>query len=204
MSPLRPSLKVIEGGGARTTPLLSLPSHVIAKSPFNQSILLPFRIATEDARKALDQLRRQPVLDLWTLVLGQLPPVPNISRFSALTESLERQALQHAHACFRGVKRPVGNDKNGFDMVAYVSKPCTLFCYTPNMVCVVEPLPVPADVVLVTYVRLDFPEGRPSSSRRGKAAAVGGVVSHWEFVESAHNDTLLPRNHQERYRSRLW
>ena len=193
---------IIEGGGQPKPRLLRLPSTVVGPSPFRQDALLGYRLAEGDVRKALENRRRQPVFDLWSLVIGKLPPVNNISKHAWLSGRLASQSLASAHASFRGVRRPVGDDKNGFDYVVFITHPTVHFRYVASMVCVAEPVDLPTGVLLATYVRLDFPEGRPTDSR--KSVAVGGVVTHWEFVEAASDDATLPVHSGERYRKRLW
>lgn len=195
----RPQLTVIEGGGEAGPKLLRLPPLVLGPSPFARSLRINYRLAVGDVRRALGEHRRQPVLDLWSLVLGQLPPVANISRYSDLEAQLKAQAIENAHAAFRGVRRPVGDDPHGFDHVVFITSPRVHFRYEPDMVCMVKPEEIPDDVVLATYVQLDFPEGRPSAAKT--KVPVGGVITHWELVE---RDGEVPVRSKERYRKQLW
>jgi hypothetical protein len=195
----RPQLTVIEGSAQPRHPLLRLPSTIRGPSPFNQSMRIGYRLAEGDVHKALEEHRRQPVLDLWTMVLGTLPPVPNISRYAAYEPTLRAQALESAHAVFRGVRRPVGDDPHGFDYFVFITNPSVHFRYVPDMVCVVRPEDLPTDVVLATYVLMDFPEGRASASR--SKVPVQGLVTHWELIE---RDGPLPVHSKERYRQQLW
>ena len=158
-----------------------------------------YRVAEAEVRKALQKNRRQPVLDLWSMVLGELPPVANVGRHSDYSQLLKQQSLENAHAAFRGVKRPVGDDARGFDHVVFITNPRVHFIYSPDMVCVIKPEEIPDDVVLATYVKLDFPEGRPNSAR--SKVTINGIITHWELVES---DEGLPVRSSERYRKRLW
>jgi len=192
-------LKVIEGGGAARPQLLRLPPAILGPSIFNRDSLIGYRVAEQDLRKALENRRRQPALDLWSMVIGKLPPVPNASKYEEYETHLAAQSLAKAHAAFRGVKRPVGDDARGFDHVVFITKPSVHFRYIPDMVCVLTPERVPDDVVLATYVKLDFPEGRPTSLRAD--VPVGGIITHWELVE---RDGLVPVHSKERYRLQLW
>jgi len=134
------------------------------------------------------------------MVLGRLPPVPNAgSKYEDFVSELEAQSLKTAHAAFRGVRRPVGDDPRGFDHVVFITKPSVHFRYVPDMVCVVAPERIPEDVVLATYVKLDFPEGRPNAIKAG--VPVGGIITHWELVE---RDGRVPVHSKERYRLQLW
>ncbi len=195
----RPQLTVVQGGAGERPRLLNLPPFVRGPSPFARSARVGYRIAEGDVRKALKENRRQPVLDLWTMVLGQFPPVPNISKYDEFAPAVRSQALESAHAAFRGVRRPVGDDPHGFDHVVFITNPSVHFRYVPDMVCVVQPEELPGDVVLATYVRMDFPEGRPSAART--RVPVNGLITHWELIE---RDGLLPVHSNERYRQQLW
>jgi hypothetical protein len=200
---LRSKFTVIEGGQLAVPNLLRLPNAVMAPSPFDRRSLVAFRIGTEDYRKALGQNRRTPVLDLWSLVIGQLPPVPNASKFSDLIEQLDAHALQNAHACFKGVRRPVADDKLGLDQFVFITKPRVHFRYVPSMVCVMEEDEIPSDVVLATYVTMDFPVGRPGPSRR-QNVPFEGIITRSHFIEADPNDAQLPIQYEERYQRRLW
>lgn len=195
----RPKLTLIEGGAAMRPPLLQLPPTVLGPSPFNRSMRVGYRIAEGDVRRALEERRRQPILDLWSMVLGRLPPIANISRYSDYEGTLRDQALDQAHAAFRDVRRPVGDDPHGFDYFVFITNPSVHFRYVPDMVCVVRPEELPTDVVLATYVLMDFPHGRASASRA--KVPVQGLVTHWELIE---RDGLVPVHSEERYRRRLW
>jgi hypothetical protein len=204
MRPARATqLTVIEGGAQPKPRLLRLPRTVVGPSPFNADDLIAYRIAEQDVRVALENRRRQPVLDLWSMVIGKLPPIPSISKWKELAEELAQNSFFNAHAAFRGMRRPIGDDDYGFDHVAFISKPRVRLRYVPDMVCVAEPEEIPDDVVLATYVKLDFPEGRRNGRPRTDVP-ISGLITHWELVESDSADSLLPVHSEERYRQRLW
>jgi hypothetical protein len=104
--------------------------------------------------------------------------------------------LADAHALYRGIQRPFAEDDNGANVLAYVTKPRLFYEYDPNMVSVALKVPVPEDVVFVTYARLERTPGDLDQFR--------GTVTHWGFVESDPRDTMLPVEHFTRYRERLW
>ena len=111
-------------------------------------------------------------------------------------------SMDGAHACFRGIKRPVGDDDRGYDIYAFVTKPRIMFKYAPSMACVVEPVEIPDDLVCVIYVRMDHPYGR-RVARDATAPISRGVVTHWELVE-ADESGQLPIDCQTRYRIQVW
>ncbi|EJC78986.1 hypothetical protein Rleg4DRAFT_0567 [Rhizobium leguminosarum bv. trifolii WSM2297] len=194
---------VIDGGGHKPSAWIEVPQTVICPSPANRSDATTFRIASSSARKALELGHRQPLLDLWSLVIGQIPPVYNaLIKWGSGEVRNALRSMSSAHACFRGIKRPVGDDDQGYDVYAYVTKPSVLFKYAPSMGCVIELAKIPPDLVCVIYVRMDYPYGRHTPRNKG-APISRGVVTHWELVE-ADESGLLPVDHQHRYRRQMW
>jgi hypothetical protein len=105
--------------------------------------------------------------------------------------------LKDAHALFRGIERPLAEDDDGANVLAYVVKPTTMYEYDSNsMVSVALKITVPQDVVFVVYVRLDNPDAAPED--------MTGIVTHWGFVEADKDDPTLPTEYNSRYRQRLW
>jgi hypothetical protein len=195
---------VIDGAGSAPSPWLDFPQTVIARSPFNKEQPVFFRFAKNDIQKALSLGRRQPILDAWSMIWGKPPPLPNISRLLPRLDACPLSSIQTAHACFRGVKRPVGEDDRGFDVVVMISRPRWMIASQPSLVCVGELVPVPNDVVFATYIKLD----QPPVGRLGVAidtTMIRGVITHWHFIEAEIvGDEILPVEHKERYRKRLW
>ena len=104
--------------------------------------------------------------------------------------------LNQAHALFRGIKRPLAEDDEGADVLAYVLKPALFFEYSPDMVSVALKVPVPEGNVFVAYARLQGLDGGPDEAR--------GRITHWGFVEADKSDPDLPVDYASRYRTRLW
>lgn len=197
-------LELIQGGGFSPPSWRDIPSTVLARSIANRELVAFYRVAQDDVQKALAVNRRQPLLDLWSAVVGEIPPFPNAkSKWGAQAKRLPLVAMADAHACFRGLKRPMGNDDRGFDCYAFVSKPTHRFAYEPSLSCCLKLIDVPADLVHITYVRCDQPLRRSRASENGSAASVG-VVTHWHFVEADPADALLPIDFGNRYRQRIW
>jgi len=192
--------KVIEGGGQKPSAWLDIPPTIIGLSPESNKSQCGFRISTEGVRKALGIGNRQPLLDLWALVMGEVPPV-NGARMKWADSLNSPQSFGSAVACFRGIKRPVGNDDTGFDIYAYVTSPRTTFKYTPSLSCVIQPVSIPEDVVCVTYVRFDHPTRRPA--RSADQISSRGVITGWELVE-ADPVACLPIDWKIRYRKQMW
>jgi hypothetical protein len=196
----RSFLRVVEGGAQTAPSWRQIPSIVIGRSPFDRTAVTSFRVGTQDVQKALANHRKQPLLDLWACVIGELPGFAGVERY--LEEFNEaRTALSQAHACFQGLKRPIGDDDHGFDVVAFVTKPKMTFSYSPDFGCMIKPKRIPNDLVLVTYAQLDRDCG--TANQRPKLSATGMVI-HWEFVEADATDLSLPIGFGERYRKRHW
>lgn len=155
-------------------------------------------------QKALDANRRQPLLDLWSAVVGEIPPFPNAAaKWGSIFKSCPLISMADSIACFRGLKRPMGSDDRGFDCYAFVSKPTHRFVYEPSLACSIKLIDVPADLVHITYVRCDHPQGRVRTSGSEMTASVG-VVTHWHFVEADQTELSLPADFSNRYRQRIW
>jgi hypothetical protein len=105
-------------------------------------------------------------------------------------------SLDRAHALFRGIERPLAEDDDGANVLAYVQKPQWMFRYDPDMVSVALKVRVPQDLVFVTYVCLNEADGGA-----GKAS---GTVTHWGFVEADGANPALPVDFSSRYRKQLW
>ena len=195
---------VVEGGAQRPLPWQDFPQTVVGRSPFNRYEVAYYRLSKSAIAKMDVAKRRQPILDAWTCVLGEIPPVNNSSILQKHRASSLLLSVADAHACFRGVKRAVGNDDRGFDVVAFVSRPSWGACYTPSISCPVSWFCVPDDLVFVTYVRLDHPAQGRYGTPAADGIAVQGVISHWQFVEADAAERDLPAGYKERYRKRLW
>ena len=203
MSNPQSKFRVIEGGMQPAPAWLNLRPQVLARSPFDRSPV-SFRLSKLQLQKLIGVRRTQPIFDAWSMIVGEPPPINNIHRWDDKLQICPLASLADATACFRGLKRPVGEDDRGWDAVAYVVQPSWYFAYKPAMACVAELVRVPADLVFVAYVRLDQPFG--NENPRYSRNHAGGVITHWHFVEgeSKTGSGLLPVNATERYRTRLW
>lgn len=197
----KPALTVINGGGRKPSAWIDLPPVIVCASPSNRSEIKAYRLSGLNARKALEHGNRQPLLDIWSLMLGRIPPVNNaLTKWGTEDVLSGLKPLSGAHACFRGIKRPMGDDDQGFDVLAYITKPRVMFKYEPNLSCSIKPVCIADDLVCVTYVRIDYPDivRRPQSLGVSK-----GVITHCEIVE-ADGTGYLPIDSEERYRRKMW
>jgi hypothetical protein len=175
---------------------LNSPERVTAPSPGDRSIPCIFRLSARDYSKLARAGRRQLNFELWSVVLGVPPPVPGCDHRNRDVKG-ELTCLNDAHALFRGIERPLAEDDDGAEVLAYIQKPRFFYEYDPNMVSVALKSPVPDDLVFVTYARLD--EVAPGTETTTK-----GTITHWGFVEADRSDPTLPVGYLTRYRERLW
>jgi hypothetical protein len=103
---------------------LDLPETVAGPSRDDRSGVASFRLPTDDIRKAVTACRRQPVMELWSVVIGEPPPVPHVWTWQGnVPADIGLTRLTLAHACFHGIKRPLAEDDFGDDVFVFVLKP---------------------------------------------------------------------------------
>lgn len=178
---------------------LELPVSVRARMPTNRNQPCEFSLPMVDAEKAALAARRQLLMELWSVVLGQPPPVPNVSTWGPNKPADKGlSCLEDAHACFQGINRPLAEDDSGEKVLVYIIKPRFFYVFTPHMVCVARKADVPPDLVFAVYVRAENPDAL-------EADKIGGMITHWHFVEASGDSRfLLPVNHTARYRVQRW
>jgi hypothetical protein len=145
---VNPGLRSVPSGIGKW---LELPERVIARSPEDRSIQSIFRLSSGDSLTMARIGRRQLLFELWSVVLGVPPPVPGVEHRNRKIPG-ELTCLDAAHALFRGIERPLADDDDGADVLAYVQKPRWFYEYNPDMVSVALKVPVPDDLVFVTIV----------------------------------------------------
>jgi hypothetical protein len=108
--------------------------------------------------------RRQLTLEMWSMVLGVEPPVIGCARRNRKIKGALTK-LADAHALFKGIERPLADDDDGSEVLAYVLKPEFMYENSPDMVSVALKVAVPQDVVFVVYVRLNKANDGPNAAR---------------------------------------
>lgn len=190
-----PTLNVIQGAWRSSPDWLNLPQSIPGRSPFDSGKLVEFRVCRSDVIKAAEQRRRQPAFEFWSILAGQLPPIPSAERMVEYGDQ-DFFRLIDAHACFQGIKRPCGADDDGSRTVAFILKPSSFFVFDGRPpVSWMHKKAVPHDLVFVAYARLDEP---------CDTASHVGVLTHWQFVEADENDPNLPEDFGNRFVKRLW
>lgn len=178
-------------------PWLTFPRIIVAPSPVARHLKVNYRVSGKNALKGYLSGRRHVAFELWSLVLGMPPPVPNVDCPANHPSVAGLMGIGSAHACFKGVRRPFNEDNQGDNVFVYVTKPSHRYVYRPEMVTVAWKENVPDDLVFVTCVCPDEPfepDGVHSC----------GVVTHWGFFECDEEEQMLPVDFGQRYRRRLW
>jgi hypothetical protein len=176
--------------------MAGLPGHYSGSVSFDRNQACQFRISKEDTVKAAKARRREPAFELWSVLLGIPPKINLVTQFNQ-DAGVGLSRLIDAHACFQGIKRPLAEDGNGEKLLAYILKPAHFYEFRPHPACVAYKADVHADLVFVAYAKLDEPcgpDGHP----------IKGVLTHWQFVESATENPELPIEFDTRYDRRLW
>jgi hypothetical protein len=174
---------------------LDFPTTVSAPSPEDRAVLCDFALGSGDAVTMARIGRRQLTFELWSMILGVEPPIIGCERRNRkIRGGLTK--LADAHALFKGIKRPLAEDDEGAEVLAYVLKPKFMYENSPDMVSVALKVAVPQDVVFVVYARLNKATDGPNAAR--------GTVTHWHFVEADPASPALPVDFSSRYRAQLW
>ena len=176
----------------RNTAYLRFPKSSAAPAPHDKSKSCSWRIDATSVHNDFRLNMWSTCLDLWARVLGERPPIwGNVE-----DPKCELKGIAFANACFLGVNRPIGEDNQGNDVLAYIVKPEWYYIHEPSMTGVVKLRTVPLDLVFVVYVKLDAPYNDGGGNE--------GVVTHWSTVESDKLNPYLPRDHSKRFSHRLW
>ena len=192
------NLNEIVGRVSRNAEWLKFPSGINISSPLDQNSKVFWRIDPTTVIEAFkDNNRKQPMLELWSVVLGMAPPIPGASFQLAKEKNIQLIGLSDAHACFRGVNRPVGDDLTGANTLAYIVKIRHCFTYNDDNFCPVKLLKLPPDVVLIVYVSVDQAYDK-------EKASLTGVITHWSLVETQPDDAMLPIDFEKRFANRIW
>lgn len=170
------------------------PSIVARGNPKDGEILL-----LKVSRDITDVLRpgvlKTPLFMVWVHLLGLKPPMRQAGSIDLHDLVPSYSTLQNdATACFRGIKRPCGDDDNGATVCIFVMRPYVSVRYVPSMASLVDMYEVPNDMCLTVHAVM-----RPPSGRGG----VNGIITRLEYVR-CDIQSGLPIDHESRYEERLW
>lgn len=144
--------------------------------------------------------RQTPVFQTWVHVIGELPPINNISRVMRGGTGPTLTTLHDSVACFRGVNRPYDDEALGESVLVYVINPRVSLDYVADLVCAAKTVQVPGNTCLTVQVK---PFKTPLQQ---DGLLVEGVVTRLEFVTGTGtgDKPTLPEDCEGRYIERLW
>jgi hypothetical protein len=172
------------------------PPLVDAPSAKDRNYIVKYKISEEFFEKNAYIYRRTPIFQMWTHVVGELPPINNIFHLLKTDVSPTISTLKDSVACFKGVRRPYDGEVDGHSILVYIINPKVSVSYEPSMVCLAKAVRVPTNVVATVQVRL-------TDALQNGDKNVCGIVTRIEFVAGDKGTPLLPEGHQERYGERL-
>jgi hypothetical protein len=173
------------------------PPVVTAPDPVDRSKTINLAFSDEFFAKHSGVFRRSPIFQIWTHVVGQLPPINNISRLMRGELVPTISTLADSVACFQGVKRPYIDEENGDSVVVYVLNPRVTIDYEPDLAC-------PAKGVRLARTTVATVQVRPTKSLQISGVNIWGTVTRLEFVRGEGGEPNLPVKHSDRYVQRLW
>lgn len=191
---------------------LQLP-HAKAPSPEDRKKIVTYAISEDLVQRLFAANRLTMIFQLWAHVVGELPPIHNVSRLlhGEVTPSLT--TLAQSVACFRGVNRPYDDEEEGESVLVYVLNPTVSVDRDVNLVCLAKAVKVPSGTCLTVQVKPTKPlQSDESSVEKGVTRSfdsedvkiIRGVVTRLEFVSGNGEIPILPKRHAGRYRQKLW
>jgi hypothetical protein len=190
------------------------PPEVVAPSPDDQTKTVGLEISPTYIRTLFVGKRLTQIFWIWAHVVGELPPINNVSRlnFGPVTPTLT--TLRQSVACFRGVRRPYDDEEGGESVLVYVLNPMVSLDHEVSLVCLAKAVRVPSETCLTVQVKptsaLQVPKTALNSdvtrrsSGNADAETIHGVVTGLEFISGNGETPILPKRHAERYDLRLW
>jgi len=191
---------------------LDFPS-VQALSPDDQKSFVNYAVSEDYVDTLAGAARLTPIFQLWAHVVGELPPINNVSRLRHGPVIPTLTTLAQSVACFRGVKRPYDDEQDGRSILVYVLNPEVTLARDVSLVCLAKAVIVPSNSCLTVQVK-------PRAALQGGLAAVNssltrsfgrenaeiihGVITRVEFVPGNGETPILPIKHEGRYQERLW
>jgi hypothetical protein len=154
-------------------------------------------ISDETIHRLYRANRKTAIWQAWAHLVGELPPIPNISIIRGAVPKGGFCGPLLANACFKGVKRPYCDDEDGGSILVYILKPSFTLAMQTSLVCVAKAQAAPRGTVLAVYVRCQ----ETLHPRHGK---VSGTITGWEFIPAVSEAEALPDKHRERYGAELW
>jgi hypothetical protein len=131
---------------------LDLPS-VKAPHPDNRAEQVTYAISQDYVDMLARAGRLTVILQLWTHVVGELPPINNASRLSHGPVTPALTTLAQSVGCFRGVKRPYIDEPDGESILVYVLNPSVTITRDVSLVCCARGVIVPSNSCLTVQIK---------------------------------------------------
>jgi hypothetical protein len=189
------------------------PPSVVAPSPHDKSKTVRYAISESYIRTLLSGNRLTQIFQVWAHVVGELPPINNVSRLGRGTVRPSLTTMAQSVACFRGVKRPYDDEEEGDSVLVYVLNPPVSIDRDVSLVCLAKAVRVPSDTCLTVQVKPTAalhpaPAALNSDVTRSfddaGAEAIHGELTRLEFISGNGETPILPERYSERYHQRLW
>jgi hypothetical protein len=176
------------------------PPLVTAPSGDDRSVSAAYTVSEDYMTTLRNVSRLSEIFQMWAHVVGEPPPINNISRIARSPVKPTLTTLADSVACFRGVKRPYTDEANGASVLVYVLNPTVTLERDMNMVCLARAARVPAGAALTVQV-VPVKQGGVNTPQE----AYQGIITRIEFVVGEGNGPILPKGYnEERYGTQLW
>lgn len=177
------------------------PPLVSAPSADDRSVSVAYAVSEDYLLTLRNVSRLSEIFQVWAHVVGEPPPINNISRIALSAVKPTLTTLADSVACFRGVKRPYTDEANGGSVLVYVLNPTVTLERDVNMVCLARAARVPASAALTVQV---VPV-KHSGVNPAQELPYQGIITRLEFVVGEGNAPVLPKGYdKERYETKLW
>jgi len=135
---------------------------------------------------------------MWSHIVGEMPPINNAYHYPQIHyPDAVLNSIQHAHACYKGVKRPLNKEDDGGDVYVYIISTPQTVEWKSDMACNVALVDSPPNTVFTVHVR-------PASALQIEAAGLWGAATKWEFVDADAERPTLPDAYGTRYSETVW
>jgi len=176
--------------------VLELPA-VSAPSPLDPKQSVDLEISSSTIQKFAKVGRKTPIFEAWAHLVGEMPPINNAMYLPSQRPAARLGILKNAHACFKGVRRPYGDQDRGSEIYVYVISTSHTIRWVSAMDCVADLVDAPGGKLLTVQVC-------HSSSLQPSVESVWATITKWEFVDACAEQPRFPDAHKERYDELLW
>ncbi len=189
------------------------PPSVLAPSPYDRTKTVRYVISETYIQTLFGGNRLTQIFQVWAHVIGELPPINNVSRLLRGPVVPSLTTMAQSKACFRGVMRPYDEEEEGDSVLVYVLNPPVSIDRDVSLVCLAKAVRVPSNTCLTVQVRPTValqPEETALNSDVTRSVGhageetIHGVVTRLEFISGDGGTPMLPERHYERYRQKLW